>query len=138
LQWIISPSPLIIPAVSLQFFLKICEWICGFAIQVVLPVSMTLAAKFTTDVIVTDNKFTTLAFTLFSRFTVQCTWIGVMTSAVNLPLVTTQVVTLPPVSLTLMVNNDGNTRLPPRSIEHLSKKVNLLLLTATQQCTKKY
>jgi hypothetical protein len=50
-----------------------------------------------------------------------------MTAAVNLPLVTTtQVVTLPPVSLTLMVNNDGNTRLPPRSIEQLSKKVKSL------------
>jgi hypothetical protein len=72
---------------------------------------MTLAAKFTTDVIDTGSKFTTLAFTLFSRFTVHTT---------------TQVVTLPPVSLTLMVNNDGNTRLPHRSIEQLSKKVKSL------------
>jgi hypothetical protein len=66
-----SPNPLIIPVVSLKFVLKICEWICGFAIQVVLPVSMTLTAKFTTDVIDTGSKFTTLAFTLFPSFSVH-------------------------------------------------------------------
>jgi hypothetical protein len=45
-------------------------WICNSSCTTG-AVSMTLTAKFTTDVIDTGSKFTTLAFTLFSRFTVH-------------------------------------------------------------------